>query len=45
MTVLVFIVSLKLAVTTWLMGTFVAPIEGNVDNTAGGIVSVVKDHT
>ena len=44
-----FIASLKVALTTWLMGTPVAPLAGIVETTVGGVVSgavaVVKVHT
>jgi hypothetical protein len=39
------IASLKVALSTWPMGTFAAPFTGTVDATAGGGVIVVKDHT
>jgi hypothetical protein len=39
------IVSLKVALSTWLTGTPVAPFTGTVDTTKGGGVIVVKVHT
>jgi hypothetical protein len=39
------IASLKVAVSTWVMGTPVAVIRGTVDTTRGGGVIVVKVHT
>jgi hypothetical protein len=39
------IASLKVALNTWPMGTFVAPLTGIVDTTAGAGVIVVKVHT
>jgi hypothetical protein len=40
-----FIAPLKVALSTWPMGTFTAPFDGTVDTTVGGGVIVVKDHT
>ena len=39
------IASLKVAVSTWPMGTLVAPIAGTTAVTVGGGVIVVKVHT
>jgi hypothetical protein len=39
-----FIASLKVALSTWPMGTLIAPFAGIVDTTAGAGVIVVKDH-
>jgi hypothetical protein len=39
------IASLKVALNTWPMGTFVAPFAGAVDTTAGAGVIVEKVHT
>jgi hypothetical protein len=40
-----FIASLKVALSTWLMGTAVAPFTGIVDMTVGVGEAVVKVHT
>jgi hypothetical protein len=39
------IASLKVALSTWLMGTLVAPFAGVVVRTRGAGATVVKDHT
>jgi hypothetical protein len=40
-----FIVWLKVALSTWLTGTFKAPFAGVVVTTRGAGAAVVKDHT